>query len=72
MRELNTEEIKLLASAGASVVLPEDAPFTADQLKAMAYSFIEGSLTIKGAGRYSADELRSIASALPGRITFEL
>jgi hypothetical protein len=72
MRELNAEEIKLLASAGASVVLPEDAPFTADQLKAMAYAFIEGSLTIKGARRYSADELRSIASALPGRIAFEL
>ncbi len=72
MRELNAEEIKQLASAGASVVLPEDATFGADELKAIAYAFVEGRLTIKGARRYSADDLRSIASALPGRIAFEL
>lgn len=73
---INIDELKSLAVAGANIALPADAPYSIEEVRSLASSIANaksGSLTIKGAARFTADDLRAIVHMVgDGRVTIEL
>ena len=72
---IDIDEMKSLAVAGANIVLPADAPYSIEEIRSLAPSVASaktGSLTIKGAARFTADDLRAIVRMVgDGRVTIE-
>ena len=65
-----TEELCEIAEAGGSLVIHADVRPTED-LVAIARSLFHGaSLTLEGMMRRPTADMRSIAAAAPGRVTF--
>ena len=72
---INIDALKSLAVAGANIALPANAPYSIEEIMALASSIANakaGSLTIKGAARFADDALRAIVRMVgDGRVTIE-
>lgn len=65
-----TEELCEIAKAGGSLILHADVRPTED-LVAIAHSLFHGAnLTLEGMMSRPTSDMRSIAAAAPGRVTF--
>ena len=72
---ITIDELKSLAVAGANIALPADAPYSIEEIRSLASSIANGktgNLTIKGAARFTADDLRVVVHIVgDGRVTIE-